>query len=437
MRTFITYFLLCLSGLYAQDPASTIIRCYYPGGGFCSGVCVSDSGLVMTAKHCGTEPMIYCGVPGYPERIMAVKVGESPAAEGAMCYDMEGDGYPFMPIASKPPKVGDQVWSMGYPRSGSLQRDSGAITGHIYDGLFTASLDGVWPGWSGGPLFNQDNKVVGLLSAFDAQPDIFGNLIEGSATESYWIDYDDVSMVYAQAQIESVRIVVFTLPGCGPCQTLKRHYAEGRFPGFTMEFKDYSTNQELFAEFKRECAEEIARTVKGDFAVPLIWRPGTGKFIMGYDTGRPIIDFLTKLKNLIAYGPAPYIRKDPLDPVLEPTPAPRGPDSLSVESLKEAVSELKKDKETLQEAVQKLSEGIATLRSADASKGEKLDALLDLKNTVGTLVETTKEVKEKAEVAVDTAKNVSTDPLGYLWGLLSGMIPGLFYKELLKGVTNA
>lgn len=155
---------------------------------FCSGFCVHPSGLVMTAKHCELGEKTKVTFPGSGP-VPAVRVYESTEADGPVVYDAMGDGFAYLDIAPAVPEAGESVWSMGYPHGGTLQTSRGVLTrgseieiepGQRYP-VNVATLP-AQHGWSGGPLLNTENQVVGILSA--------GRFIQNTPLgESYWLRF--------------------------------------------------------------------------------------------------------------------------------------------------------------------------------------------------------------------------------------------------------
>ncbi|WP_441255675.1 trypsin-like peptidase domain-containing protein [Tardiphaga sp. 285_C5_N1_2] len=95
----------------------------------------------------------------------------------------------FLPLrlTGKWPKVGDEVMAIGFPELGSIQDrtiDAEVLTERMYGSIGrvtvvlprgrehrpwpTFAVDTHWPGgMSGGPVFNQDGEVIGLVSSSD------------------------------------------------------------------------------------------------------------------------------------------------------------------------------------------------------------------------------------------------------------------------------
>ncbi|MBD3674357.1 MAG: trypsin-like peptidase domain-containing protein, partial [Planctomycetaceae bacterium] len=93
--------------------------------GSCSGVCVSDSGLVLTAKHCRHPERVRVR---FPDRtVSAVRLYVAPKPEGVVVFDCEGDGYPFLDVAAAAPKRGDPVTAVGYSKAAEFKQSNGVV----------------------------------------------------------------------------------------------------------------------------------------------------------------------------------------------------------------------------------------------------------------------------------------------------------------------
>ena len=159
--------------------------------GGCSGVCVDPAGIVLTAKHCefGINESIL-----FPEygKVAATRIYVGPDAEDVVAFDCAGDGWPFVTVADEVPPVGSRVRSLGYPTSVAGRRNPGrgliTAAGTLLSGgeqtlmrngrpqgKFLANETDLvtGPGWSGGPLFDKQDHVIGILSAGDAESTVF------------------------------------------------------------------------------------------------------------------------------------------------------------------------------------------------------------------------------------------------------------------------
>jgi thiol-disulfide isomerase/thioredoxin len=72
------------------------------------------------------------------------------------------------------------------------------------------------PGWSGGPLFNQQGEVCGLLDSSDCQTSVF---ISYAATREAYV-------TCRNRPTTKPTLYVFGSVHCGPCRRFKQHYAD-------------------------------------------------------------------------------------------------------------------------------------------------------------------------------------------------------------------
>lgn len=217
-RFFVVAFVLALTSTVSAAVSDAVVLV-----DDCSGVCVDPSGLVLTAKHCDHPPVV---VVRFKDRtVSARRVYVCPETEGPVVFDCDGEGFPFARLAEVVPPNGEKVWSAGYPvltGRRELRWASGPMLGssnfRYQGGSFRGNVVGfpTGPGWSGGPLFNQEGKVCGLLDSSDCQTSVF---ISYAATrEAYHASRNHPTT--------KPTLYVFGSVHCGPCLKFKQHYAD-------------------------------------------------------------------------------------------------------------------------------------------------------------------------------------------------------------------
>lgn len=244
----------------------------------CSGVCVHPSGLIMTANHCDHKDTVTVEFERPPREVTAHLVYRTEKTEGPVVFDCEGEGYPYALVGDAVPMQFSPVWSCGYPekrpgvnvrscangillRGGSFEYRGGTFNGNIAS-FYTGS------GWSGGPLFNSENRVIGLLSS-------------GSDVDSVYISFTDTRAAYdtalqrikddgsSESPVDAAggrpTLYVFTDKACIPCQRFKDDYAtDHNFRRalqamYFVRFVDIDTEPGLAARFNVTRAPTFAR----------------------------------------------------------------------------------------------------------------------------------------------------------------------------------
>ncbi len=146
----------------------------------CSGVCVDPRGLVLTSRHCDLPEVVT--VEFVDRSVSARRVYVCSESEGPIVFDCDGEGFPFLPIASSVPSPGAIVTSYGYPQSDDgrqLRWATGVLVrGSSFEfrgGSFHGNVATIVcsPGWSGGPLLDREGHVIGLLSSGDRCSSVF------------------------------------------------------------------------------------------------------------------------------------------------------------------------------------------------------------------------------------------------------------------------
>ena len=305
-------FLLILA-LATSANAAQVGDCVVVVGG-CSGVCVDPAGLVLTVKHCSVPEVTQ--VKFRDRVVMARKVYETTECDGPVMLDCDGDGYPFVPVASIVPPAGSPVWSAGYPApsrnlvwaSGKLlgstrwrnnPRDCGVLVNEVN---FVAA-----EGWSGGPLFTQSNEVCGLLFGGDKRASFFCSFSAVRAAMDFRQPLQPIVVVDAKPTL-----YVFTSKACQPCTQFKNDYA-GQ-PVFKAAINAAYTVQ--FVDIDQQPGEATRRGVK---EVPAFVRDGKAT-ITGYTTPDSLLVALGLKAESVVERPSIPVSTPIAPPVAPPTP---------------------------------------------------------------------------------------------------------------------
>ncbi|MEO2031488.1 MAG: trypsin-like peptidase domain-containing protein [Planctomycetaceae bacterium] len=227
----------------------------------CSGVCIDPAGLVLTAKHCGFPETVQ--VRFKHRTVRATRISVCRETEGPVVYDCDGDGFPHLPVAATAPRVGECLWSYGYPRLngrrelrdtrgpllrwGSFQYAGGSFNGNVVR-IATSS------GWSGGPLLNAKAEVCGLLNSSDGVTSVFisSAAVRDAYTESRHRTEPREPNTPADRK---PTLYVFGSMTCTPCREFKQDYAKHKNlrdaldAAYTVEFVDIDKQPELARRF--------------------------------------------------------------------------------------------------------------------------------------------------------------------------------------------
>lgn len=147
--------------------------------GGCTGVCVSPAGLILSAEHCGSQLTADFESHGRHQLEVVYDPPRNNRDEAVMYHVVGGtEGFPWVAIAGRRPRVGDEVWSIGWPSEGRSSKQwemhRGRITAVGAEGSWgMRTADGIrcdfaiFGGNSGGPLFNTEGQLIGLASTSD------------------------------------------------------------------------------------------------------------------------------------------------------------------------------------------------------------------------------------------------------------------------------
>ena len=305
----------------------------------CSGVCVDPAGLVLTVRHCNLPETV---TVRFKERsVTATRIYVCREMEGPVVYDCEGNGYPHLPVSGSAPRIGERLWSYGYPHinnrrelrwaSGPLLRWS---TFEYGGGSFNGNVVrfGTCPGWSGGPLLNAKGEVCGLLNSTDCSTSIF--VSSASVRDAYAATRPRVEPTQPAITDGQPKLYVFGSMSCTPCRRFKDDYGTGTNlrrtldATFAVEFVDINKQADLAQRF-------------GVSEVPTFLVPGRDP-IVGYEGVDKLLIALGLREEIVSRPPphrqivppdrehvvvppvvtTPEARPDPETPATQPESAP-------------------------------------------------------------------------------------------------------------------
>ena len=266
----------------------------------CSGVCVDPAGLVLTVKHCNLPDTVT--VRFRDRSVSARRVYVCREIEGPVVYDCDGDGYPHVPVAASPPRVGERLWSYGYPQINSrreLRWTSGPLlrwsTFEYGGGSFSGNVVGfrTCPGWSGGPLLNAKGEVCGLLNSTDCTTSVF--VSSASVRQAYAATHRAVERVQLVADDGRPKLYVFGSMSCTPCRQFKDDY--GNDPNLRRTLEATYAVEFVDIDKEREIARRFGVTEVPTFIVPDRHR------VTGYEGAEKLLIALGFRSEIVSRGP--------------------------------------------------------------------------------------------------------------------------------------
>ena len=133
----------------------------FAGRAVCSGSFVTRNGYILTAKHCTTDAAEITVVTADLQEYRATLVAQSDTQDLAVIR-IDRQNTPFFDLA-RSVEQGQPVHTYGSPLGITGTYTTGVIA--RLNGDVTYVDCGVLPGNSGGPAFNDDGEMVGVLTA--------------------------------------------------------------------------------------------------------------------------------------------------------------------------------------------------------------------------------------------------------------------------------
>lgn len=445
---------LLLSACFSFPAAAAERDCVIDHGG-CT-MFVVEGNLLVTAKHCEHPQQITVNIQGH--RVTATKSYVTPSEDGPVVFTLDGGPFESLPVSVDPLTADEAVYSLGYP-GGNWARINGKLIDSNHQIQVNYTNHRVATGNSGGPLLNAKGEVVGI--ALHVSPDIG---VHRSGFAGWKVTHDAV----VQAKGGAIRkrgppkerpvIIMFTQPGCAPCEALKRDVRAGHFNDYEFRYVTYlngkwvesSNGHDGWVESNeyREYFNKVKPRNRMTF--PTIWVKGTKHHRTGYSTQRRggLLGWLRGAVRMIiggVFGTRPEPPDMPEPGPSQPQPQPSAPqlgeaepikpipqeESLPVDipppgpSLQERFDELLADVNTLK------TQGLETRANVQEFQAAgvigKIKLIDDLKAN-GADIKNTVEGLQGKVTAIRT--DFKEDPKGFLWGLFA-MIPGLIKRRYL------
>jgi len=423
MKRFIAI-LICWAAMASAVIAGSesLVRVEMPGG-FCSGVCVGDR-LVLTANHCNPSQQTTV-VTRSGQRVSVARVVRRIRRGDHTVGLVLAESIDTEPatLATDLPDPGEAIEAYGFAHGGPLRRYRGtAISSRWRNqiggaGLLRSSVISQ-QGVSGGGVFDSAGHLVAIVSGMDLQ-----------STYSM----TDVRECLQAVVGKKTTLVVFTTPGCKPCQDFKRDYLAGHFAKLNVVIVEYDARTGTFSDpaIWKEAAPAL-RKHGGRLAFPTFWVRNTTNVRTGYASRGGLLNWIGNMLDSLIGG---IVGRPPqtefpqfaaADGEQAPPPVPDSP-ATTEEGITEefrrdppSVDEIKGQVRDLRDLVTLISEDIAAFQ--DAGVLGKLRRIDDLKADKKAAVEQIGELKT-------TIDDLKANPTGFLVSLIGGLFAGLMKRR--------
>ncbi len=401
----------------------------------CTGFVV-EGNLLVTAKHCQHPGTVTVKLQN--RTVAAHKVFSTSEEDGPVVFLLEGGPYISLKLASEPPRVGEAVYSLGYP-GGHWARIEGEITGG--NGLdLNYTNHRIATGNSGGPLLNEQGEVIGIALHVDADLSVHRSGFAGwKVTREAVLQAKKSRSNQQDMTVRGSVVVVFSTDNCLPCEQLKQDVRAGYFDSYNFRFVKWDrqskrwSEPELYQEFWK-----MADPKMDHLTFPTIWIRGTDKYRVGYTrTGRRgLLGWLSAIFRHLWKGLVGERERRSLE--LPPSPPSPGEEKLPNEPEEELNAE-EREPPPNDSALQRVLHDLNALREQTTQTKQDLETfkqsgLLGKVKAIAILKSDQKKTLEQVSKVKSDLKAIRTEfhgqPVQFLWGLF-GLLTGLAQKRFL------
>lgn len=347
-------------------------------GGCCSAVCVSPDGIYISANHCEFKiGQTYETNVLSPGRLKCIY---NTGKKEGVCVLIEENTHPprtYLPVAERLPQIGESVYAIGFPagRFNYAEAQVKKISNDLNDGNAYITINQrLFEGHSGGPLINERDQVIGVLSTRTflpmERPDLPDEFVR---PEANFLGVESIHSALKESNFgldnvgntpkNTPNIIVFTTPGCIPCNQFKNDLTANKFPAEYqfiinewngVSWKAYRWDRKNWVPVEKssysvDYVATFKRSIRG---YPTFWIEGTSRDQLGYQGDLSLIGFIQDvLKSIMGMIFGQPERSDGIVPQI-PDPGNASPDF----SLIEKIGEIKGKIDAIENVVGSLSE---------------------------------------------------------------------------------